>query len=152
MKRFGMAGAFIGVVLGAAGILLYPAAEAQSPSGTTPATVATPQPQAQEHQKWLIAALTKVEAFQTGMTRGAVLAVFMPEPDQITRIGTPGSVARQVYALRECPLIKVEFEFLPDKFKDPKYWDLWDRHSMWKGRTEQADDVIVRVSKPYLAR
>jgi len=80
------------------------------------------------------------------MTRADVTPIFVSAPSP-TVYGS-----RQPFALRDCPLIKVNISFLPAQYKDPKYWRRQDQHSLWKGHTEQSTDVVTGVSTPYLAR
>ncbi len=88
--------------LGVTGVSLYSSAHAEPPAAASPQ-----QAEAQDHQQWLLAAMTKVETVRPGMTRADVTPLFVSAPSP-TAYGS-----RQPFALRDCPLIKVNISFLP---------------------------------------
>jgi hypothetical protein len=73
-------------------------------------------------------ALKRMQAVQPGMTRATLLAVFTTE-------GGVSSRLHRTFVSRDCPYFKVDVEF---------------QVSSVPGRDEDARDVIVKISRPYL--
>ena len=80
-------------------------------------------------------AIRETSAIAAGMSRGDLMRVFTVEGGLSTR-------AQRTYVYRRCPYIKVDVEFEVDHLRDAQ------------GRIpypEADDDVIRRISRPYLA-
>lgn len=91
-------------------------------------SVATGPGAAEDHDKWIAKVMRQVGAIQPGMHRQDLAALFR-EDGGLTFFGGP-----QRYVLKECSLIKIDVQF---KSRD-------------KAMSEDPDDVIESVSKPYL--
>ena len=80
-------------------------------------------------------AIRETSAITPGMSRGDLMRVFTVEGGLSTR-------AQRTYVYRRCPYIKVDVEFEVEHLRDAQ------------GRIpllEADDDVIRRISRPYLA-
>jgi hypothetical protein len=91
----------------------------------------------QSAERWVGNALLEIETVKVGMTRGQLLAVFTME-------GGVFSGLRRTYVYRRCPTIKVDVEF--EAVGRPSR-DAEGRVTM----VESDDDLIMRISRPYLA-
>ena len=80
-------------------------------------------------------AILETSAITVGMSRGDLARVFTTEGGLSTR-------AQRTYVYRRCPYIKVDVEFEVEHLRDSE-----GRVS----RPEADDDVIKRISRPYLA-
>lgn len=100
---------------------------------------ASPAKEWREHTAWVGAVLRKMLRIKPGMTRKELLTVFTTEGGISTRLW-------RIYVSRDCPYFKVEVNFravgkpgvqedLPARSIDPD---------------ESVDDVIVKISRPYL--
>jgi hypothetical protein len=94
-------------------------------------------PGKQSHCEWLANLLTEASTVKVGDTRSSLLEVFTTEGGLSTR-------EQRTYVLRKCSLIKVDVEFRP---VSNQQLDTNDRPSF----TESGDDVIVKISRPYIA-
>jgi hypothetical protein len=99
-----------------------------------PAQSANPEPCAQSHEAWLKQVSEKMETIKPGMTRWDLLKVLRTEgtPRQRFRIGggpTQG-VLRESFVSQDCPYLRIDVELA--------------------GRDDPIQDLIVKVSKPYL--
>jgi hypothetical protein len=92
----------------------------------------------QDAARWVGDALLEIETVKVGMTRGQLLAVFDIE-------GGVFSGLRSTYVYRRCPTIKVDVEF--EAVGRPSR-DVEGRVTM----VESDQDVITKMSRPYLAR
>jgi hypothetical protein len=92
----------------------------------------------QDAERWVGEALLEIETVKVGMTRGQLLAVFEME-------GGVFSGLRRTYVYRRCPTIKVDVEF--EAVGRPSR-DAEGRVTM----IESDQDVITKMSRPYLAR
>jgi hypothetical protein len=97
-----------------------------------------PHQAAQDHTEWIARSLKEMQTIKVGMTRRDLLMVFTTEGGLSTRTG-------RIYVYRECPNIKVDVEFNP--VGPPGGTGTEEISPM-----ESADDVITRISRPYLAR
>ncbi len=79
---------------------------------------------------WVEASLQQMQTVKVGMTRAKLAKFFMTEGGLSTR-----TWRRYVY--RECPLIKVDVEFKSVGTSKKPY-------------LESGDDVITKISKPFL--
>jgi hypothetical protein len=79
--------------------------------------------------RWVNAVALDIQTIKPGMTRAQLLKVFAGEGGVSTRIG-------RRYVYRRCGFIKVDVEFAPSG--NPN------------SRAESPDDVITKISKPYL--
>jgi len=98
-----------------------------------PAQSANPEPCAQNHEAWLKQVSEKMETIEPGMTRGDLLKVLRTEgaPRRTFRIGGgPPPILRESFVSQDCPYLRIDVEFT--------------------GRDDVNQDVIVKVSKPYL--
>ena len=80
-------------------------------------------------------AIRETSAITVGMTRGDLVSVFTVE-------GGLSARAQRTYVYRRCPYIKVDVEFDVEHLRDAQ------------GRIagpEADDDIISRISRPYLA-
>ena len=85
---------------------------------------------------WVADNLAKMESIRAGMTRGQLMQVF-------TTQGGFSNGLRRTFVSRECLYFKVDVEFKP--FGRP------DRDSNGRVTVEEdARDVIVKISRPYL--
>jgi hypothetical protein len=94
------------------------------------------EPRVEEHQVWVGHALEKMEAIKPGMTRNDLLKVFRTEGGLSTGL-------HRTFVSRDCAFFKVdvEFEAVGRQSRDND------------GRVtleEDAQDVIVKISRPYL--
>jgi hypothetical protein len=89
-----------------------------------------PTPYGSEQARWIQANLPELESVKVGMTRKALLKVFMGEGGLSTRTWNH-------YVYRKCGYVKVDVEFAPVGDPSPPYG-------------EGPDDRITKISKPYL--
>lgn len=90
----------------------------------------------QGHIAWVADALKRMQAVKPGMTRGDLLTVFTTE-------GGVSTGLQRAFVSRQCPYFKVDVDF--------KAVGRPDRDST--GRVtlgESNQDIIVRISRPYL--
>lgn len=87
------------------------------------------QPNGAKHTEWVEGVLKDIQTVKVGMTRGQMLKIFDEEGGLSTRIW-------RTYVYRDCPYIKVDFEFEP--------------RGNPKSHSEFPADVIIKISKPYL--
>jgi hypothetical protein len=87
----------------------------------------------QEQTEWIAKSLKEMKKIKVGMIRADLLKVFVTEGG----ISTP---LNRTYVYRECPYIKVDVEFEP----------LGSRDVEGRGTSETNEDVIKKISKPYL--
>jgi hypothetical protein len=101
-----------------------------------PLQSASPGPCTQDHAAWLTQVLERMETIKPGMTRWDLLHVFRTEGARQTfTIGGAPTVlpaSRETFVSQDSPYFKIDVEFQPTS-------DIPSR------------DVIVRVSKPYVA-
>jgi hypothetical protein len=94
-------------------------------------------PPADEYREWVGKTLEKMETIHPGMTRENLLRVFTTE-------GGLSTALRRTYVSQECPYFKVDVEFKavgrPDHDEDGRVT-----------LVEDSRDVIVKISRPYLA-
>jgi len=83
----------------------------------------------QEHRKWIDQVMRTISTIKPGMTRKDVLRVFSEEGGLSTR-------RQRKYVYKHCPYIKVDVEFSIPEGDDEL--------------TENRDDKIVKISRPYL--
>ena len=99
-----------------------------------PAQSANPEPCAQNHEAWLKQVSEKMETIKPGMTRWDLLKVLRTEGTArrtfITGGGGPPQVIRESFVSQDCPYFRIDVEF--------------------EAGAVSNQDVIVRVSKPYL--
>ena len=88
----------------------------------------TRQQPAPDHKLWVANALKRMQTVRPGMTRAVLLTVFTTEGGIFTR-------THRKYVSRDCQYFKVDVDF---------------RASGGSGRDQQARDVIVKISRPYL--
>ena len=90
----------------------------------------------QEHQVWVTYALEKMQTVKPGMTRKDLLKVFTTEGGLSTGLN-------RRFASQDCPYFKVDVEFKavgrPDRDSDGRVT-----------LNEDARDIIVKISQPYL--
>jgi hypothetical protein len=88
------------------------------------------------HVAWVADVLTKMQTIKPGMTRKTLLTVFTTEGGLYTDL-------RRTFVSRDCPLFKIDVEFQavgrPAQDKDGRVT-----------LAEGDDDIIVKVSAPYL--
>lgn len=84
----------------------------------------------EERTKWITKVLVEIEKIQPGMTRKDLLTIFRTEGGLSSRLHC-------TYVLAECPSIKVEVSFKAARNQ--------------VGFTENPEDVIESISRPYLA-
>jgi hypothetical protein len=102
-------------------------------ASSRPAQSANPEPCAQDHEAWLKQVSQKMETIKPGMTRWDLLKVLPTEgaARRTFRIGGgPPQVLRESFASQDCPYLRIDVELA--------------------GRDDPSQDVIVKVSKPYL--
>ncbi len=87
----------------------------------------------EEQTKWMAKSLREMKTIKVGMIRADLLKVFVTEGG----ISTP---LNRTYIYRECPYIKVDVEFEP----------LGSRDVEGRVTSETNEDVIKKISKPYL--
>jgi len=100
-----------------------------------PAQSASSDPCKQDHAAWLTQVLEKMETIKPGMTRWDLLHVFRTEGGVRTMFrkeGGPPGLLRETFVSQDCPNFKIDVEFKSVNFDLPN------------------QDVIVKVSKPYL--
>jgi hypothetical protein len=87
----------------------------------------------QEHTAWIDRVMREIATIKPGMTRADALKVFQEE-------GGLSTVKHRTYVFKDCPYIKVTFEFDPVEKPDAE------------GRflKESPRDRIVKMSRPYL--
>jgi hypothetical protein len=100
-----------------------------------PTQSANAEPCAQNHEAWLKEVSEKMETVKPGMTRWDLLKVLRREgaPRRTFRIGGgPSQVLRESFVSQDCPYLRIDVEL--------------------SGRDDDLpnQDVIVKVSKPYL--
>jgi hypothetical protein len=98
-----------------------------------PAQSANPEPCAQNHEAWLKQVSEKMETIKPGMTRWDLLKVLRtegPPRRTFTMMGGPPQALRESFVSQDCPYLRIDVEFEPVAVPN--------------------QDVIVRVSKPYL--
>jgi hypothetical protein len=83
-----------------------------------------------EHTEWIAKSLKEIESVKVGMTRVEILRVFKEEGGISTRTW-------RRYAYRDCPYIKVDFEFEPVGEPENKV-------------SQSPRDKIIKISKPFL--
>jgi len=105
-----------------------------TPGTRTPQSTADEQTRA--HTAWVESSLKAMETVKPGMTRGQLLKVFAEEGGLSTGL-------QRTYAYRECPLFKVDVEFVP---AGRPARDAVGRVTL----IESEADVIKTISKPYL--
>jgi hypothetical protein len=88
----------------------------------------TQQRSAPDHKVWVADALKRMQTVQPGMTRAVLLTVFTTEGGISTRL-------HRTFVSRDCPYFKMDVEF---------------GASAEPGRDDDARDVIVQISRPYL--
>lgn len=84
------------------------------------------------HLSWVTSSLKDMESIQVGMTREQLLTVFTTEGG----ISTP---TQRRYVYKGCPLFKVDVEFQTRKDASGRV-------------VESPDDVITKISKPFIER
>ena len=87
---------------------------------------------AQEHTQWIDHVMRSIATIKPGMTRRDLFTVFSEE-------GGLSTSARRRYVYKHCPYIKVDVEFSPA-----------DVDASPDATTENPDDKIVKISRPYL--
>jgi hypothetical protein len=100
-----------------------------------PTQSASPEPCAQSHEAWLKQVSEKMETIKPGMTRWDLLRVLRTEgtPRRRFTVGggpQPQGVLRESFVSQDCPYLRIDVELA--------------------GRDDPIQDVIVKVSKPYL--
>jgi hypothetical protein len=91
---------------------------------------------AQTHLEWVAETLKRMGTVKSGMTRNDLLKVFTTEGGISTRL-------QRTYVSRDCRYFKVDVEF-----------ETFDQTRDRDGRvplTEDGRDIIVKISRPYLA-
>jgi hypothetical protein len=88
----------------------------------------------QSHVAWVVASMQEMATVKAGMTRSDVLKIFREE-------GGLSSPDHQSYEYRDCPYFKVDVEFRPAAGTFPAQ----------VRRSEMPTDIVVSVSRPYLA-
>jgi hypothetical protein len=86
----------------------------------------------QEHTKWIDSVMRSIATIKPGMTRRDLFSVFTEEGGLSTR-------AQRRYVYKHCPYIKVDVEFSHA-----------DIDASPDATTENPDDKIVKISRPYL--
>jgi hypothetical protein len=84
--------------------------------------------------EWVARSLKEMQTIKVGMTRAELMKVFTTE-------GGLSSALSRTYVYRECLYFKVDVEFKP---VGPPI------SGGRVGMTEAKDDVIMKISKPYL--
>jgi len=102
-----------------------------------PTQSANPEPCAQNHEAWLKQVSEKMETIKPGMTRWDLLKVLRTEGTARrafrTGMGGPPQVLRESFVSQDCPYLRIDVEFVE-----------------FEAGAVPNQDVIVRVSKPYL--
>ena len=116
-------------------LLLFLGTATISPSSLGPTRVQAQSPQS--HLAWVTDALISMQTVKPGMTRSDLLKVFTTEGGLSTGL-------QRTFVSRDCLYFKVDVEFeavgRPSRDRDGRVTLMED------GR-----DVIVKISKPYLA-
>ena len=104
-------------------------------ASSRPAQSANPEPCAQNHEAWLKQVSEKMQTIKPGMTRWDLLKVLRTEgtPRRRFTVGggpQPQGVLRESFVSQDCPYLRIVVELA--------------------GRDDPNQDVIVKVSKPYL--
>jgi len=86
----------------------------------------------QEHTKWIDSVMRSFATIKPGMTRRDLFSVFTEEGGLSTR-------TQRRYVYKHCPYIKVDVEFSHA-----------DIDASPDATTENPDDKIVKISRPYL--
>jgi Tfp pilus assembly protein PilV len=106
-------------------------------SASTHASRSAQQQSAQSHIAWVAEALMRMQTIKPGMTRSDLLKVFTTEGGLSTRL-------QRTFVSRDCLYFKVDVKFeavgRPNRDVDGRVTLIED------GR-----DVIVKISRPYLA-
>lgn len=92
---------------------------------------------AQSHVAWVAQVLTRMQAVKLGMTRHDLLTVFTTEGGFSTGL-------QRTFVSRDCPYFKVDVQF---EAVGRRSRDRDGRVSV----IEDDRDIIVKISKPYLA-
>jgi hypothetical protein len=115
-------------------------------ASSRPAHSATADMNAQNHEAWLAGILKRIDSIKPGMTRADLLKVFrndgQPSREMLALTGL-----RRTFISRDCPYFKVEVEFEPATHPDRGTSPAIQANS---GGFEDAQDVIVKISKPYV--
>ena len=90
-----------------------------------------------DHNEWVDRSLQEMETIKAGNTRRDLLMVFREEGGLSTR-------HNRTYGYRECPMFKVDVEF--EAAGTPP------RDAKGRVTFESLDDVITKISRPYIAR
>lgn len=85
---------------------------------------------------WIGKVLVELQTIKVGMTRAEMKKVFKEE-------GGLSTATRRTYVYRDCPYIKVDFEFA-QRGKQPK-------NAVDRAVNESEQDIITKMSIPYLA-
>jgi hypothetical protein len=109
---------------------------------TGPAPLGSPRAteprQATVHTEWIARSLEEMKTIKVGSTRAELLNVFREE-------GGLSTALRRTFVYRDCFMIKVDVEFeavgRPARDADGRVTLL-----------ESPDDVITKISRPYIAR
>ncbi len=86
--------------------------------------------------EWVAQTLTRMQTIKAGMTRRELLTVFTTEGGLSTGL-------QRTYVSRDCPYFKIDVEF---KAVGRSERDADGRVTL----TEGSDDVIYKISRPYL--
>ena len=97
-----------------------------------PTQSANPEPCAQEHEAWLKQVFEKMAVIKPGMTRWDLVKVLRGEG--LRTVGGQPLILRETFVSQDCPYLKIDVEFKPAPGRD----------------IVSNQDVIVKVSKPYL--
>lgn len=89
------------------------------------------------HVEWVASVLREIQSIEPGATRAELLTLFTTEGGLSTGL-------QRTYVLRQCPYIKVDVSFRP---VGRPARDASDRVTL----VESEQDVIVSISRPYLA-
>ena len=85
------------------------------------------QEASRHHKEWISRCIKRIQSIKPGATRGRLLEVVTTEGGMSNRRG-------RRYVYKECPYIKVDVEFKP----------------IGDGMLENDNDIITRISKPFL--
>jgi hypothetical protein len=90
-----------------------------------------------EHVEWVAKVMEKMKTIKLGDTRKSLLRVFTTE-------GGLSTALQQTYVSQDCPYFKVDVKF--------RAIGRPERDSDGRGTSvETDDDIIIRLSRPYLA-
>jgi hypothetical protein len=107
-------------------------------NAVTPGSKSPQDPCAQSREEWVRTALIKIKAIKPGMTRQDLLEVFRTEGGFSVRL-------HRQFVSRDCPYFKVDIDFRAAGRADE------DDDKDGRITTEEdPNDVIVRISQPYL--